>query len=1018
MNIPALRATALLAFSLIAAPLAQAATPASGTVSPTSPMFTYTYGPNVVSNPSGTAQLTCASPVLPCDAFALTVELPAGAPAHNITVETSWDGGSDDYDIYLLSTAGAELSAAAGSTNPERFISPVSAGTYTVRIVPFLVTGSVATTTITLAPANGSGGGGGSTPLPPVTPPTGLSPRYKIHVAPEGLANDSGEPTIGYNPLSKRGMYISFTQALRITFKENLEAPADMLNAKLPESCDATWEDKSGLITTLNTLDPLMYTDKTTGRTFNSQLSGANSLFEYSDDDGENWTIGQIGPANGGADHQGMVSGPYPAGSPFAQLGLFPNAFYYCSQSIVAAFCARSDDGGQTQGPGVVFKNLDCAAGGLHGHPQVAPDGTLYVPDSSQCIASTGIDGSSGNVVAHVSTDAGLSFTTRAIPTSVGGAGSDPSIGLASDGTAYMCYENADGRARVAVSKDRGVTWINDTDIGAAAGLVATRFPAAIAGDPNRAACAFLGTTTEGASDSLGFQGVWYPYVATTYDGGLSWHLVNVSPDDPVQGFGGVGPSGTNRNLLDFNDLEIDERGRTLFAYADGCIGGCVIDPAANSFAAKGTVVRQTGGRTLLAAFDNQADTQYNSTTPIKPAAACAVQAKSTRSVARTLVSWNEPDNGGSPITNYEVFRATAPAGPFTSVGNAGAKTTFNDASADPSVALYYYRVVAENAQGKADVSNIIELPIAVEEIINTCELPGQILATDPVDQNGISDVDAVLLAVAEPSEFPDSLVITLKVDGFATGQPTGIFYGVLFPTRGNKYVALDTTSGAPSFDFGTFSELPQGLLAFTPEGNLPDTSAFDGEGNIVMVVPKSFFGDLKPGDVLAGFDVRIRAGSATATSRDTIGPADYIVRGTAICLDNIAPIASLLSNISSAKPGQDISFTINGSDGDVGDTISKFSLSFGDGETITDREITSLPLTITHRYASNGNYLARLTVTDSRGKVSSNTAQQFINISGTPLAGGGASQGRFGGGVWGLALLPLLLVALRRRRG
>src|SRR5213079_3329468 len=101
----------------------------------------------------------------------------------------------------------------------------------------------------------------------------------------------------------------------------------------------------------------------------------------------------------------------------------------------------------------------------------------------------------------------------------------DPSIGIATDGTAYMCYENGDSHVHVAVSHDKGLTWENDQDIGAAAGLVYTRFPQSIAGDPDRAACAFLGTTTlAGDPNDLSFEGVWYPYVATTYDGGVSWH--------------------------------------------------------------------------------------------------------------------------------------------------------------------------------------------------------------------------------------------------------------------------------------------------------------------------------------------------------------------------------------------------------------------------------------------------------------------------------------------------------------
>ncbi len=1008
--------------------------PADGTLSPGTPELNYTYGPNAISNPSGTGELVCQSPILPCDAFALTVELPAGSPAYKLVIETSWTATDDDYDLYLLSSTGGDAGTSATGDNPERVEVNAVAGSYTVRLVPFLVTGSTANTKITLVPATVV------TPTPgptvPVVPPTGLAPRYKVHVSPPALANDAGEPTIGYNPLSKRGMYIAFTQANRITFVENLPPPADVLNETLPESCDAQWEDKSGTLTTLNTLDPLMYTDKTTGRTFNSQLSGANSLFEYSDDDGDNWTPGQIGPANGGADHQGMITGPYPAGSPLASNPLNPGyAFYYCSQSVAAAFCARSDDGGQTQGPGVIFKNFDCAAGGLHGHPQVAPDGTLYVPDSSQCIAGTGVNGSSGKVIAHVSTDAGLSFTQRVIPTSTGGAGSDPSIGIATDGTVYECYENADGRAHVAVSKDRGLTWINDTDIGAAEGLVATRFPAAIAGDPDRASCAFLGTKTEGPNLSLAFEGVWYPYIATTYDGGLSWHLINLSPNDPVQGFGGIGTSGTNRNLLDFNDLEIDERGRTLFAYADGCTNGCVIDPTANSFASKGTIARQTGGRTLFAAFDDAADTQYNSSVPLKTTAACAVQDKSKRTVNRTRVVWNQPDTGGSPVTNYEVQRATSAAGPFSPVGNAGVKTNFVDATADLAVEKYFYRVVAENLLGKAVPGNIIELPITEEEIVNSCALPGTLLATDPVDQQ-IADLDAVSLSIAEPLEYEGNVVITLKIAGFEAGRPAGIFYGILFPTKGNTYVALDTTQAAPSFESGTFTELPQGLLSFTRAAALDPRSSFGADGTIVLVVPRSVFGDLDVGRVLAGFDVRIRAGSETATSRDTIGPADYQFRGTAICLPNVAPIASLLTDRDSAKPGDTVTFTIGGSDADMGDTIAKFSLSFGDDSpAITDRDVTTLPVTVTHQYAAVGNYMARLTVTDSRGLVSSNVASKFLNISSTPGTGspgsgnpgtiGGApaagagslSSGRFGGGAFGLALLPLALMALRRRR-
>ena len=32
---------------------------------------------------------------------------------------------------------------------------------------------------------------------------------------------------------------------------------------------------------------------------------------------------------------------------------------------------------------------------------------------------------------------------------------------------------------------------------------------------------------------------------------------------------------GSNRNLLDFNDLHIDQEGRVYIAFADGCTGDC-----------------------------------------------------------------------------------------------------------------------------------------------------------------------------------------------------------------------------------------------------------------------------------------------------------------------------------------------------------------------------------------------------------------------------------------------------------
>lgn len=992
---------ALLA-AAIALPLTGLATdPESGTLTDGTTELTFTSGPSIVSN-GGDCSLGG------CDDYRLTVSLPNGYVAANpgskIDIVLPSPTPADDYDMQLLLASDESLQATSGNSPGEtEQISVVAQdGTieYIVRIVPFAVIGNTATVTITL----------GSEPVPEFPQATGLAPRYKNHESPPDLGNTSGEPTLGYNPLTGRVMFISLFQALRVTFQEN-ETPA------LPEACDAVWEDKSGTITTLNSLDPLMTTDQETGRTFNSQLAGANSLFEFSDDDGETWTPGQIGPPNGGADHQGMIPGPYPDGfrPPSAT---YPNAFYYCSQSVASAFCSRSDDGGLTFGPGFPFKNAECVAGGLHGHPKVAPDGTLYVPDSTQCVARTT---GQNEIVAHVSEDAGATFQVRPIPGSLGGtdAASDPSIGIATDGTVYMCYEDANSQTLMAVSRDKGVTWDEPVNLSVGANLVYTRFPAAIAGDSDRAACAFLGTTTaEGDPNDLSFEGIWHGYIATTYDGGQTYHLVNVTPNDPVQGFGGVGPDGTNRNLLDFNDLEIDEFGRTLFSYADGCIGGCISDPSANGFADKGNIIRQTGGRTLFAEFDDAAGTQFNTTTLLAPRAACAVQNESIRTNLRTEVVWRAPDNGGDPVTNYEVFRSESANGPFVKVGDAGPRRSFMDTSADPNVENYYYQVVAQNNQGSAPVSNTIELPITVEDVVDTCTLPGEIIAVDTVGDGMADDTDFEFIAAAEPPGLDGNLAITMKVVNFASGQPpASSFYPVLFPTQNNLYVSLDATQGAPRFTFGRFEDLQSGVLAFTEEGSLDDASAFAGDGTITLVVPKTLFSNGDVGATIAGFDGRSRIGAQSASSRDTVGPGDYELRGTASCLDPGALLATLGADRNSGQAPFTVNFTIGGQPAD-GETLETYNIDFGDGQSLRDQPFNGQStVQVTHTYRADGTFPARATVIDSSGAESTNRAEQFIEV-GTGLPGSAPTAGGRSGGTLPLGLLMILLSAavLRRR--
>ena len=137
-----------------------------------------------------------------------------------------------------------------------------------------------------------------------------------------------------------------------------------------------------------------------------------------------------------------------------------------------------------------------------------------------------------------------------------------------------------------------------------------------IAGDGDRAAVAFLGTKTGGdAQDPLFGQNAdqtrytgaeYHLYIATTYDRGRTWKTVDVTPKDPVQRgricLAGTTCTGSDRNLLDFMDIQVDRQGRVLVGWSDGCTGRCVSSNLAsdNPFDSKGMLTRQSAGQGLF----------------------------------------------------------------------------------------------------------------------------------------------------------------------------------------------------------------------------------------------------------------------------------------------------------------------------------------------------------------------------------------------------------------------------------
>jgi len=667
--------------SILALPL-WAASPTSGTLSAGS-TSAITWNGTAPGGASPEAESTCVEGIN-CDTFQLTFSGDAADwQGKSARVSLSWLLPATDYDLYVRNPGGQLVgSSAQGVTTSESVdinVAVNGTGTYTVRAVYWAAVGDQYTGRAEVVTAMVDN------PPPPSPEPT---PAYVNFGAPAGIGQGAGEPTLGTNWNSGNVMFIAGLETLRVNGFDNATGTA-------------TWVERSALNTSVISFDPILFTDRQTGRTFVSQLLPTKiSLMSFTDDDGETWTPSQGAGINSGVDHQTLGGGPFKAGVlGRGPITAYPHAVYYASQDIGLAEIALSRDGGMTFEVAVPMWNLT-QCGGLHGHIKVAPDGTVYVPNKN-C---------GGQQAVAVSEDNGLTWSIRRVPGSTPGD-TDPSVGIASDGTVYFGFINTDGSARVAVSGDRGLSWSNPANVGHIESLNNGVFPAVVAGDPNRAAMFWLGTTTAGANGvatDMAFPGTWYGFIATTYDGGKSWVTVKATGTDPAQRgvvctHGTTCPSGT-RNLLDFNDLEMDATGRPVAAFADGCVtADCrngvdrdgpnntpdgKVDSYDNDGAEVATIIRQSGGKTLLSAYDQ----------PNAPSSLVASPAK-----GKVTLSWS--DNATNE-TAYVVERSTSQTSGFAQVASATGSSYTDGAVARKTT--YYYRVKAVNANGASSYSNVV----------------------------------------------------------------------------------------------------------------------------------------------------------------------------------------------------------------------------------------------------------------------------------------------------------------------
>jgi hypothetical protein len=87
-------------------------------------------------------------------------------------------------------------------------------------------------------------------------------------------------------------------------------------------------------------------------------------------------------------------------------------------------------------------------------------------------------------------------------------------------------------------------------------------------------------------------------------------------------------------------------------------------------------------------------------TTPTAPSTLDAVGA-----IDSNTLTWTAPSDGGSPITNYQIYRSTASPAGGTPLATVGTVLNYTDNTATPGT-QYFYRIKATNAIGDSNYSN------------------------------------------------------------------------------------------------------------------------------------------------------------------------------------------------------------------------------------------------------------------------------------------------------------------------
>ncbi len=367
--------------------------------------------------------------------------------------------------------------------------------------------------------------------------------------------------------------------------------------------------------------DTDVHLNPTTGSTyFSSQVSLANEAIGTSDDHGTTFPAAKVDTAiaktHTGVDRQWISS--FTGTSDVYLSYHVPLVGQYVHHSAQDGALGSWDEPGVPQIIGVTQSGSQVADNGpgLHGDQAEKAGGGMRRALYIGYLGTTLVPGGVAGFNVGVSTDGAKTFTSHQVPDSEN-ARNFTVLTVDRQGNLYATWtDSTDQITYLSTSKaDAGTNrtapgsqWSKRVPVSGGA-LTVTIFPNAAAGDPGRAAIGFYGTSADAATpdDVKPGQGGWYPYVSTTTNGLCQWdakpcasptfHQSRIAErpnqDDNICTSGTTClVTGGNRNLADYFDITVDDKGYLGFVWSDG--NNATKQPYVK-------VARQTSGPSLLA---------------------------------------------------------------------------------------------------------------------------------------------------------------------------------------------------------------------------------------------------------------------------------------------------------------------------------------------------------------------------------------------------------------------------------